>query len=278
MIWKRKYTMKDYMYVDWADDSGQARFKVSDTPKIDYLIKEKQFDKALSEINKMLETDCSYANLNIKGIVLKNLGEYDQSVECFDRALDMHQSDEIQSNKANCLYEWAKVTFFPKGNYDKALRLIDWGLASLPDSEDPSEFHFLKAEILEGQNELVEAHKSYLTAYKEFDRLKEFEEQCDYLNNTSDTLVNIVGCDFYNFTPEIGSILSLVRDDENEHDPDAVAVSDDGRTVGYVANNTYTLIDEVKSASAIRNMISDNQKVEILFVYLGEYVIAKLLD
>ena len=42
MIWKRKYTMKDYMYVDWADDSGQARFKVSDTPKIDYLIKEKQ--------------------------------------------------------------------------------------------------------------------------------------------------------------------------------------------------------------------------------------------
>ena len=43
-------------------------------------------------------------------------------------------------------------------------------------------------------------------------------------------------------------------------------------------NNPYTLIDEVKSASDIKNSISDNQKAEILFIYLGEYVVAKLLD
>ena len=57
-----------------------------------------------------------------------------------------------------------------------------------------------------------------------------------------------------------------------------VAVVKDGKTVGYVANNPYTLIDEVKSASNIRNQISDEQKIEILFIYLGEYVIARLLD
>ena len=70
----------------------------------------------------------------------------------------------------------------------------------------------------------------------------------------------------------------MVKDEDNEHDPDAIAVVNNGETVGYVANNPYTLIDEVKSASDIKNSISDNQKAEILFIYLGEYVIAKLLD
>lgn len=270
--------MKDYLYIDSTDDAHQARFKVSDTPKIDHLIKEKRFDEALSEINTTLEIDLSHTNLNLKGIILENLGEFKESLECFDSALDMHQSDDIKINRADCLYRWAKVTFFPDGNYDKALRLIDCGLDCLPDSEDPSEFYFLKAEILEGSNQLAEAHKCYLTAFKEFEKLREFEAQCDYLKNTSDTLINIVGSDFYNFTPKSGDILSLVRDDDNEHDPDAVAVVCKGETIGYVANNPYTLIDEVKSASDIRNRIADNQKVEILFIYLGEYVIAKLLD
>lgn len=270
--------MKDYLYIDSADDEGQARFKVSDTPKIDRLIDEKRFDEALSEIDRLLELDCNYTNLNLKGIILQNLGEFDKSIRCFDKALDLNHSPEIQLNRANCLYEWAKVTFFPEADYDNALRLIDCGLDAIPEGEDPSEFYFLKAEILEALNQLADAHKCYLTAYKEFDRLKEFEAQCDYLKNTQDTLINVVGSDFYNFTPETGAILSLKRDEDNEHDSDAVAVLFNGETVGYVANNPYTLIDEVKSASDIRNSIHDSQKVEILFVYLGEYVIAKLLD
>jgi tetratricopeptide (TPR) repeat protein len=278
VISKRNDNMKDYLYIDSADDTRQARFKVSDTPKIDRLIKEKRFSEALIEIDRILEIDCSHSNLNLKGIILENLGEYEQSIECFDKALRLHQSDDIKLNRANCLYAWAKVTFFPNAYYDKALRLIDCGLDSLPDSEDPSEFYFLKAEILEGSDQLAEAHKCYLTAYKEFDRLREFESQCNYLSNTTDTLVNIVGSDFYNFTPEIGGILTLMKDEDNEHDPDAVAAIHNGETVGYVANNPYTLIDEVKSASDIRNLIADNQKAEILFIYLGEYVIAKLLD
>ena len=269
--------MKDYLYIDSQDDSHQARFKVSDTPKIDRLIKEKRFSEALIEIDRILEMDCSYSNLNLKGIILENLGEFKQSIECFDKAFDMHQSDDIQLNRANCLYSWAKVTFFPEGDYDKALRLIDCGLESIPESEDPSEFYFLKAEILEALNQLADAHKCYLTAYKEFDRLREFEAQCDYLENTDDTLITIVGSGFYEYTPNAGDIVSLVKDEENEHDPDAIAVIVNEKTAGYVANNAYTLIDEVKSASDIKNMISDDQKAEILFVYLGEYVIAKLI-
>ena len=269
--------MKDYLYIDSDDDAHQAKFKVSDTPKIDYLIKEKRFDEALSEIDQLLKTDYSADNLDLKGKILDNMSKYDESVKCFDEALNLEENDDIRFNKANALYNWAKVTFFPQGDHDKALRLIDCALDVLPESFDPSEFYFLKAEILEGLNDLVEAQKAYLTAYKEFDRLNELEAQIDYLANTEDTLINIVGSNFYEFTPKSGDIIDLIKEEDNEHDPDAVKVLLDGETVGYVANNPYTLIDEVNSATKIKNMISDNQKAEILFIYLGEYVIAKLI-
>ena len=69
----------------------------------------------------------------------------------------------------------------------------------------------------------------------------------------------------------------MVKDLENEHDPDAIAAVKDNEIVGYVANSPHTLIDEVKSASDIKNSIKDNQKAEILFDFLGEYTIAKLI-
>ena len=43
MIFEKNDIMKDYLYIDSSDDAHQSRFKVSDTPKIDHLIKEKQF-------------------------------------------------------------------------------------------------------------------------------------------------------------------------------------------------------------------------------------------
>ena len=82
---------------------------------------------------------------------------------------------------------------------------------------------------------------------------------------------------FYNFTPESGIIVDLVKDIENEHDPDAVAVMKDNDIVGYVANSDYTLIEEVKSASDIKNIMNSEQQAEILFDYIGEYTIAKLI-
>ncbi len=270
--------MKEYLYIDSNEDAQQSRFKVSKTPKIDYLIKEKKFSEALTEINQLLKTDDGYSNWNLKGIILSNLSEFKESIECFNKALDMNRSDDILLNKSNAYYSWAKITFFPEGDYDNALILIDKALMSLPDSEDSSEYYFLKAEILEALEELVESHKCYLKAYGEFDKLKEFEAQSEYLNNTTDLLVNIVGSDFYNYLPKSGDILILAKDEDNEHDPDAIAAVLDNKTVGYVANNPYTLIDEVKSASDIKNSIADNQKAEILFVYLGEYVIAKLVN
>ena len=266
--------MKDYLDIS---NNGQATFKVSRTSKAENLIKEKRFDEALAEIDRILKDDDGYENLNLKGIILDNLSRYGEAIGCFNRALEQNNSEEIQMNKANCLYKWAKISFFPEGNYDKALELINNGITTIPDSEDSSEFYFLKAEILEALNDLVESHKAYLIAYGEFERLEEFEKQTDYLQNTTDTLINIVGCDFYGYTPVSGNIVNLVRDEENEHDSDAIAVLVNEKTVGYVANSDYTLIEEVKSASNIKNQISDDQKAKILFIYLGEYVVAKII-
>ena len=266
--------MKDYLDIS---NNGQTTFKVSNTSKAEHLLKEKRFDEALVEIDRLLKNDENYENLNLKGIILDNLSRYGEAIGCFNKALRLNNSEEIKINKANCFYHWAKVTFFPEGNYDKALELINNGMMTIPHSEDPSEFYFLKAEILEALNDLVESHKAYLIAYGEFERLEEFEKQTDYLQNTTDTLINIVGCDFYGYTPEVGNIVDLIRDEDNEHDSDAIAVVVNEKTVGYVANSDYTLIDEVKSASNIKNLVFDNQKAEILFIYLGEYVIAKLI-
>lgn len=262
---------------DGSDNTRQTTFKISKTLKVDNLISNEKYDDALSEINRILKTDANYSNWNLKAIILAKLKRYEESVECFDKALSLNPSDEIKLNKANSIYNWAKVTFFPEGNYEKALRLIDDALNIIPDSEDPSEFYFLKAEILEALNDLAESQKAYLIAYKEFDKLKELENQIEYLNNTSDTLIIITGSYFYNFTPEKDIMINLVKQDDNEHDPDAIAVMLNDELIGYVANSPYTLIDEVKSASDIKNSISDNQKAEILFIYLGEYVVAKLI-
>ena len=224
-----------------------------------------------------MKSDDGYANWNLKGIILDRLGEYEESIDCFNKALGLNDSSEIQLNKANAIYGWAKVTFFPEGNNEKALNLINQAIECLPESEDPSEYYFLKAEILEGMEELAESHRNYLIAYKEFDRLTEFERQIRYLEDNEDTLFIITGCSFYNFTPEAGMTVDLVKDDENEHDPDAVAVMFDDKIIGYVANSSYTLIDDVKSASEIRNLMDENSRGIILFTYLGEYVITKLI-
>lgn len=262
---------------DGSDNTRQTTFKISKTLKVDNLISNEKYDDALSEINRILKTDANYSNWNLKAIILAKLKRYEESVECFDKALSLNPSDEIKLNKANSIYDWAKVTFFPEGNYEKALRLIDDALNIIPDSEDPSEFYFLKAEILEALNDLAESQKAYLIAYKEFDKLKELENQIEYLNNTSDTLIIITGSYFYNFTPEKDIMVNLVKQDDNEHDPDAIAVMLNDELIGYVANSPYTLIDEVKSASDIKKLINDNQNAKILFNYLGEYTIAKLV-
>ena len=177
----------------------------------------------------------------------------------------------------NSLYKWAKVSYFPDLKYDHSLRLIDEALEIIPESEDPSEFYFLKAEVLESMGQRVESKKNYLIAYGEFEKLNEFQKQLDYLETTNDLLVNITGSYYHNYNPTEGEIVKLVKEPENEHDGDAIAVYLDNDKIGYVANSEYTLFDKVKSATKIKNDIPETCEAEIQFVYLDEYIIAKII-
>ena len=110
------------------------------------------------------------------------------------------------------------------------------------------------------------------------EEINELDSQIDFLNNSKDTLINITGTRFY-FGMEPfrkGVIVKLIRESDNEHDPDAIRVELDGETVGYVANNDYTLIENVKSATEIRQLKIG--RAEVVLIYLDEYVIAKLIE
>lgn len=270
----------NYLYIDSSDDNSdktrQSRFVIPKTNKIDYLIDEEKYAEALSLIEKSLKKDDVNYWL-LKSEIYDRQNEYEKSIDSINNALKIDNSKEIRTQKANSLYKWAKVSYFPELEYEKALELIENALEILPKSEDPSEFYFLKGEILEALREPVEAKKSYLIAYKEFDKLEEFEAQVEYLNTTDDTLINISGSYFYNFTPSDDLIVNLVKEDDNEHDPDAIAVYFENEKIGYIANSDYTLIDEVKSASKIKNSLNENAQAKILFVYLDQYIIAKVL-
>ena len=98
----------------------------------------------------------------------------------------------------------------------------------------------------------------------------------DYLETTNDLLVNITGSYYHNYNPTEGEIVKLVKEPENEHDGDAIAVYLDNDKIGYVANSEYTLFDKVKSATKIKNEIPETCEAEIQFVYLDEYIIAKI--
>ena len=270
----------NYLYIDSSEDKGdktrQSRFVIPKTNKIDYLIDEEKYSQALSLIEKSLKKDdVNYWLLTSE--IYDRQNDYEKSIDSIDHALNIDESDEIKSSKANTLYKWAKVSYFPELEYEKALELIENALEILPKSEDPSEFYFLKGEILEALREPVEAKKAYLIAYKEFDKLEDFKNQVEYLNTTEDILISISGSYFYNFTPSDELVVDLVKEEDNEHDPDAIAVYYDNEKIGYVANSDYTLIDEVKSASKIKNSLNDNAQAKILFVYLDQYIIAKVL-
>ena len=69
----------------------------------------------------------------------------------------------------------------------------------------------------------------------------------------------------------------MVKEPDNEHDGDAIRVEFNAKTVGYVANSTYTMIDEAKSASEIWGTFGERTRARILFVFMQDYLIAELL-
>ncbi|WP_067043478.1 HIRAN domain-containing protein [Methanobrevibacter sp. YE315] len=279
---------KDLNYLDYSQDAiegntVQTTFRLQEISKSDKALKLKEEGKlkeALSLIDDALKDDSkNFENWNVKGLILNGLSDFEQSVKCFDNALRLNDSDFIRKNKANALYNFAKITFFPDMDYEKAMGLIDEALECLPDDEDASEYWFLKAEIFESLGQPIETRIYYLKAEGEFEKADEISTQREFLKDNEDVLITVSGTNFFKgLEPfEKGVIVNLVKQPDNEHDSDAIGVFLADEQIGYVANSPYTLIDGVKSASEIK-FIEDNQKAEVLFIFLERYVILKLID
>ena len=278
---------KDLNYLDYSKDavegnSVQTTFKFQEIPKSEKALKLKEEGKlkeALRIIDDALnENPNDFKNWNAKALILDSLSEYEKAIECFDNALKLNNSDFIKKDKANTLYNLAKVTFFPEGDYEKAMNLIDYALDNLPEDEDASEYLFLKAEIYESMGMPMETRVYYLKAEGEFEKANQLSAQMEFIKNSDDVLITVSGTNFFKgLDPfENGRIFNLVKQPDNEHDSDAIAIFSADEQVGFVANSQYTLIDGVKSASEIK-FIDDNQKVEVVFVFFDRYVIMRLV-
>ena len=278
---------KDQNYLDYSKDAAegntvQTTFKIQEISKSDEALKlkdEGKLKEALSIIDNALKEDSgNFQNWNVKALILDALSNFEEAIECFDKALMLNDSDFIRKNKADALYDFAKVTFFPEGDYEKAMLLIDSALECLPQDEDVSEFWFLKAEIFESLGQPVETRIHYLKAEGEFEKADELSDQWEFLKNSEDSLITVSGVSFFKGLDPFkkGVILDLVKQPDNEHDSDAIAIFLDGEQVGFVANSQFTLVDGVKSASDIKS-INDNQKAEVLFIFLERYVILRLI-
>ena len=242
------------------------------------LSSKKRFNEALTLINVAIENEeTNFEFHNQKAIILENLNRYSESSQSYDRALELSDIDEIYENKARMLYRWANSL----NDKNRALNLINEAIEILPVSSKDKyfeKFWYLKGSIFDCLGDAIESRRCYLMAEGMRDEIRELDSQTDFLKSSKEILINITGTRFY-FGMEpfrTGIIVNLIMEPDNEHDPDAIRVELEGETVGYVANNDYTLIENVKSATEIKEL--KISRAEVVLIYLDEYVIAKLLE
>jgi tetratricopeptide (TPR) repeat protein len=213
---------------------------------------------------------------NLKGLILQDLHKFRQSIEAFDKSLEIQESEEVMLNKVNAQYGWANSL----NDKNQALELITEAIenaAYLTMDINMEKFWYLKGSILDCLGDKIASRKCYMIAENMTDEISQLDKHTDYINTTDDALICITGTQFYQGLEPFseGLVVDLVRDSENEHDPDAVRVEVAGMALGYVANSPHTMIEGVKSASEIKDM--KFKKAEVKFLYLYEYVIAKLI-
>ena len=269
----------------WQTNKKSENEDISKSSVADVLFQEscrltakRRYNEALTLINVAIENDeTNFEFYNQKGNILENLNRYSESGQSYDSALKLNDADEIYENKARMLYKWANSL----NDKNKALNLINEAIEILPISSNDKyfeKFWYLKGSILDCLGDSIESRRCYLMAEGMRDEIVKLDSQIDFLNNSKDTLINITGTRFYfGMEPfEKGVIVNLIEEDDNEHDPDAIRVEIDGETVGYVANNDYTLIENVKSATEIRQL--KISRAEVVLIYMDEYVIARLIE
>lgn len=239
---------------------------------------EGRFEEALVLIDLAIENwPHDSKHLNRKGVILQDLGRYEEALEFYDMALAIKRDDDILANKAECILSLLRGKRILYQIRPEDLDLINEALKILPANEDNSEYLHLKGNMLYDLGEPAKANICHLLGSGCYDEVDEAERQLKILDNPHETFISITGTQNYqSFKPFAkGTVVDLVREPENTHDRDAIRVDINGETVGYVANSEHTLINEVKSASDIKN--TESTKAKVLFILFNRYIIAKLI-
>ncbi|WP_405306140.1 HIRAN domain-containing protein [Methanobrevibacter sp.] len=262
-----------------ADDGNHPHKSVSESLRMEAwrLRNDGRYDEALDKINEALNYSKNWRIYNVKAIILEDMGDYNRALLYYDKALSQTSSQLVRDNKARLLERMANAQQY-SGNLQRPLEQINQALKLTGDDEDRCDFLRTKASILEKMKRPREAYVCIKLANRQFDKVDEYESQSEMLKNTSETIICIAGRQFHDHVSlSEGIILDLVKEPSNEHDADAIRIDYNGKTVGYVANSTYTLIDEASSASDIKNMFQDHAKAEILFLFMERHLVAKLI-
>ena len=228
-----------------------------------------------------LHPDCPANYYNRKAIFLNDNFQYEEALKYYDKALSKDKFDKtFLNNRAQCEAECIKskleIAVLFKRIKTHHLDLINKALKILPKNCDKTPYLKIKGDILNQLGEPVKAKFCSARAYNDYDGIKKAKKQLKKLK-PSETYINITGIGYYQgFKPFMeGTIVDLIKEPFNQHDRDAIRVEINGETVGYVANNKYTLINEVKSATDIKN--TNSTQAEVQFILFKEWVIAKLI-
>ena len=169
-------------YVETPEEKEKRRKKnVSETLSDEAwrLNLKRRYSEALTLIDLAIENDGDNdENWNVKGIILNNKGDFEESVSCYNRALELKPSGNvIRHNKAMCLYDNA-YHLFNNNDLDGALAKVNHALEVFAKSENmkkADEAYDLKAQILTINGEYgpaFDCYKKALEVVKDDDDLK----------------------------------------------------------------------------------------------------------
>ncbi len=276
-----------YIDGDDGDDDGWEPPRNSRSSRVKELIDralnlmdQRRHWEAVALINMAIEEYPNDSDLyNVRAIIWEDKGEFEHALHDYDRSLRMYDSQIVKNNKAHLLWMMSNDEKYYTENFDKALVYINEALKLTADEDDRKKYLCSKGNILEFMGKELDSKICFLLASEKYDMIEKLEKQAETLKNSKDTLICITGTKYYEQENPLkeGTIVNLVREPKNEHDPDAIRVEMNGKPVGYVANSQMTLIDEAKSASEIKDIIKDNQKAEIMFTYLDWHIVAKII-
>jgi tetratricopeptide (TPR) repeat protein len=269
-----------YLQDDDEDEETPRHITQSESLRMEAwrLRNEDRLDEALQTINESLEYGNNWKGLNIKAIILEDMGDYEEALYFYDWALSISNVQFIKDNKARLLERMAKMARYSL-DYQKALDRINLALKITKNDDDRCSFFATKREVLELMGRHREAYVCNKLANRQSDLIDIFENQSKILKDSRDTLICIAARRFFSYrapTSE-GSVVELVKEPDHPYDSDAILVKYDGESVGYVANSPDTLIEEASSATDIKGMFEYSTKAEVMFVYMERHLIAKLI-